>query len=224
MAVMDRVVTLKILKESFSKEFEEVVQFRALEGRSVLITFQNHEVRDTLIKGPWMERWFEKVKPWQGEPASLERFAWLSCMGIPLNSWNAKTFKRIGEVWGSLVLIEEETLKNFSFAKGKILIATEESLRIERWIQMEVHGVRYEVLVKEESSCVYPEEIWNEGRPSQKSAVANKTVEMVQVEGGRFSETWRREVEDDDIEIFYRVQPMREMGLVLTVEGPGLQR
>ncbi|KAG5544682.1 hypothetical protein RHGRI_017205 [Rhododendron griersonianum] len=161
-AVMSRVVPLQILKESFRKEHKEVVQFRALGGRSVLITFQSSEVLTTLIKGPWMERWFGTVKPWQGEPASIERFVCLSCFGIPLNSWNPETFKHIGEVWGYFIMLDEATLKDLSFAKGKILVATEETSRIDRWIQLEVHGVRYDVLVKEESSCVYPEEIGTE--------------------------------------------------------------
>ncbi|KAG5553592.1 hypothetical protein RHGRI_011472 [Rhododendron griersonianum] len=83
-AVMHRVVPLMTLKVSFGLETDKVAQFRALGGRSVLITFQSQEVRDELIKGPWMKRWFEVVKPWSGEPVSHERFVWLGCQGLPL--------------------------------------------------------------------------------------------------------------------------------------------
>lgn len=152
----------------------------------MLLTFQDSEVRDSLIKGPWMGRWFKMVKPWQGKPANLERFVWLSCSGVTLNSWNADTFRRIGEVWGYFISLDEETLKDPSFAKGKVLIATEEIARIERWIQVVVHGIRYEVLVKEETSSVNLDEV---------------LVEL-QMKGGRVAKLLELEleVEDDDVE------------------------
>ncbi|KAG5521008.1 hypothetical protein RHGRI_033528 [Rhododendron griersonianum] len=158
-AVMHRVVPLMTLKVSFGLETDKVAQFRALGGRSVLITFQSQEVRDELITGPWMKRWFEAVKPWSGEPASHERFVWLGCHGLPLNAWDNTTFKRIGEVWGHFISVHEDTLKSISFAQGKLLIATEEMSKIERWIQLVVKGVKYDVLVKEISSFVNPDEI-----------------------------------------------------------------
>ncbi|KAG5551834.1 hypothetical protein RHGRI_010063 [Rhododendron griersonianum] len=71
----------------------------------------------------------------------------------------------------------------------------------------------YEVLVKEESSCVYPEEIWKEAWPSHKSGVANKTGELVQEEGGRNPEAWRWEVEDDDMESFVQSSANERMGV-----------
>lgn len=92
-AVMHRVVPMMTLKVSFGMETDKIAQFRALGGRSVLITFQSQVVRDELIKDPWMKRWFETVKPWSGEPASHERFVWLGCQGLPLNAWDNTTFR-----------------------------------------------------------------------------------------------------------------------------------
>ncbi|KAG5560446.1 hypothetical protein RHGRI_003682 [Rhododendron griersonianum] len=97
-AVTNRVVSMSTLKVSFSKETDEVVQFRSLGGREVLVTFQSQDRRDTLTRHPWMKLWFASVKRWGGEPASLERFIWLRCRGVPLNGWNAKTFKQIGKI------------------------------------------------------------------------------------------------------------------------------
>lgn len=116
-AVMHRVVSMKTLKESFGPDTNRVVQFRSLGGRYVLITFQSAEVRDSIIEGQWMKLWFDNVKPWRGEPASLERFVWLSCKGLPLNAWNAQTFKSIAELWGCFIMVDEQTLKDLSFAE-----------------------------------------------------------------------------------------------------------
>lgn len=152
MAVMHRVVSMVTLNVSFSLETNRVAQFRSLGGRSILITFQSQEVRDSLIGGQWMKLWFDKVKPWRGEPTTLERFVWLNCTGVPLNVWNALTFKLIAEVWGSFIKVDEQTLKDLSFGEGRVLIATEENSTIDKWIQVEVMGVYYDVKVSEISS------------------------------------------------------------------------
>lgn len=99
-----------------------------------------------------MRLWFDKVTPWTGEPASLERLVWLSCKGVPLNVWNAHTFKLIAEVWGCFVKVDEQTLKDLSFDEGRVLVATEEYSSIDKWIQIEVAGVFYAVKVSEISS------------------------------------------------------------------------
>lgn len=98
--------------------------------------------------------------------------------------------------------MDEETLKDLSFAKGKVLIATEEPSRIDRWIQMEVHGVRYDVLVQEEASCVHPDEISKEVKPPQNSGEVIEKIEFLQMKGGKGSVMARGEVEDDDVESY----------------------
>lgn len=61
-AVMTRLVSMRALEVSFNLETDLMAQFRALGGRSVLITFQSQEVKGGLIEGPWMKRWFNKAK------------------------------------------------------------------------------------------------------------------------------------------------------------------
>ncbi|KAG5534965.1 hypothetical protein RHGRI_022921 [Rhododendron griersonianum] len=194
--VLRRVVSMMTLKESFGLEMDKDAQFRALGGRFVLGTFQSQEVRDALIQGPWMERWFEAAKPWSGEPASYERFAWLGCQGMPLNAWDYTSFKRIGELWGHFISVDEETLRDSYFAQGKILIATEEIQKIEQWVHLEVQGVKYDVLVKETSSFVNPDDF-----PSYKGQVDTNPVARVQTEVGHGGNAKGVEKEDDDVDI-----------------------
>ncbi|KAH7862699.1 hypothetical protein Vadar_008349 [Vaccinium darrowii] len=158
-AVMHNAVSMQSLKVSFKLETGFEAQFRSLGGRSVLITFQSPKDRDSLIKVLWMKRWFEDIKPWSDEAASLERFVWLSCQGMPLNTWTTKTFKQIGELWGYFILMEEETMREVSFDRGRILIATKENSKIEKWIKIDVGGILYDVKVTEESSFSNPDMI-----------------------------------------------------------------
>lgn len=97
-----------------------------------------------MIKRQWMKLWFASVKPWRREPACFERIVWHSCKGVPLNVWNAATFKLIAELWGSFIMLDESTLKDLSFVEGKVLVATEDIITIDKLIQIEVQGVSYD--------------------------------------------------------------------------------
>lgn len=83
----------------------------------------------------------------------------MSCRGVPINGWNSKAFQQIEESWGYFTKTDEVTLKDLSFAKGKVLVATKENHLIHRWIQLEVEGVVYDVEVTEDSTFVNPDEV-----------------------------------------------------------------
>lgn len=150
-----------------------------------------------------MNRWFIKIKAWQGELASLERFVWLSYLGIPLNAWNSTMFKRIGEVWGHFVKMDDETMRDTSFAKGKILIATEECKKIEKWIRVEVQGVNYEILVRENASFVSPYNFENLGEMEE--GVGFKKI-LVEKQGKGSKKLGPGEREEKDVEVESQVQ------------------
>lgn len=199
-AIMKRVIPLSTLRNSFSLETDLVVQIRSMGGRSVLITFQSSEIRNSIINKPVMERWFERIKPWQGEPASLERFVWLSCQGIPLNAWNADTFKTIGEIWGVFIRTDDETLRDKSFAKGRILIAMEEISPIQRWVHLVVQGEIYDILIREESSSESPDGIEAGDEVVVQVSIEKKTSKNLEVASTEPTMEERVEEGDDDVE------------------------
>ncbi|KAI8534926.1 hypothetical protein RHMOL_Rhmol10G0134500 [Rhododendron molle] len=112
-----------------------------------------------------------------------------------------------GEVWGHFILAHDDTLRSVSFAQGKLLIATEEMSKIERWIQLVVKGVKYDVLVKEISSFVNLDEV----------ADASPLIHsQVQVGNGLAAKGFSEE--DDDV-IVLQKRPTNEKGRV--GEGTG---
>ncbi|KAI8536289.1 hypothetical protein RHMOL_Rhmol10G0245900 [Rhododendron molle] len=82
----------------------------------------------------------------------MERFVWIACYGMPLNAWNVPSFRAIGSIWGCFIEVDNDTLKETSFAKGKILIATEKSNKIEGQVKLKVNGRIYSVRVEEEDT------------------------------------------------------------------------
>lgn len=88
--------------------------------------------------------------------ATTERFAWLSCYGVPLNAWDYNTFKSVGKKWGAFFSVDDSTLKLLSFSKAKVLIATNVDKKIDATVNLNVAGIIYVVKVIEEESCQVP--------------------------------------------------------------------
>ncbi|KAH7834573.1 hypothetical protein Vadar_017467 [Vaccinium darrowii] len=106
-------------------------------------------MRDEVIKERWLENWFEEIKPWNEDPAQIERFVWLECYGMPPNSWNVQSFKVIANKWGQFLKVDEDTLNGNSFDKGKLLIVIEIDKKIEDQVQILVNGDLRSRMVKE---------------------------------------------------------------------------
>ncbi|KAH7846149.1 hypothetical protein Vadar_010477 [Vaccinium darrowii] len=138
-----------VLKASEQANFPDVV-VKSLGGHSMILTFTSKEVRNLALTDSTLIDWFISLKPWNGESASLSRFVWLKCRGMPLQSWNVNTFKRIGDYCGVFINTDAETAFEQSYDIGRILISTDYQERIEEWINLVVNGKLYKVKIWEE--------------------------------------------------------------------------
>ncbi|KAI8568926.1 hypothetical protein RHMOL_Rhmol02G0238700 [Rhododendron molle] len=77
----------------------------------------------------------------------------MSC-GIGIEWLEAKIINHIsiGSIWGHFLEVDEETLKEVSFDKGRVLIATENTGKICDKIQVIVDGQAYTIRVEEEDN------------------------------------------------------------------------
>lgn len=150
-AKLRRIVSVQYLLEMFSKKVDNI-QIKSMGGRFLIITFLSDKVRDEVIKEKWLEYWFEELKPWTDEPAQIERFVWLGCYGMPLNVWNLSTFRTIGSRWGHFLEVDDNTLREVSFEKARLLVVTDETNKIEGQVHLNVNGKGYWIRVEEEES------------------------------------------------------------------------
>ncbi|KAH7844858.1 hypothetical protein Vadar_032408 [Vaccinium darrowii] len=102
-ATLLKMVSLLKITGDLRKNNYDNVQVRHMGGRFVLLTCANKDIRDKLIQEKWLQKWFGEVKQWNGEAASLERFALIDAdkdyiNGLPLDIWSLKTFKSNGEL------------------------------------------------------------------------------------------------------------------------------
>lgn len=140
------------LEKIFKQANNQVDKVRAIGGCYIIITCHSPEARDEIIKEKWISNWVEDIKPWNGEASVDERFAWISCYGMPLNGWSIPTFKLIGDCWGKFLQVDEKTSKEESFVRGRILIATEQVHKIMGTIELMILGKNYSVRIEEDES------------------------------------------------------------------------
>ncbi|KAF7143126.1 hypothetical protein RHSIM_Rhsim05G0075400 [Rhododendron simsii] len=147
-----RLCSVVEMEKIFKKEKISDVQIKAMGGRFLVLTFPSKEIRDEIIQQQWLLGWFDEVKPWDGEQAKRERFAWIACYGMPLNVWNVPSFRAIGSKWGHFIEVDENALREKSYEKGRLLIATDNFRKIEGIMQITVERKVYEIIVEEEET------------------------------------------------------------------------
>ncbi|KAI8570576.1 hypothetical protein RHMOL_Rhmol01G0045700 [Rhododendron molle] len=153
-ANLHKVTVTEDLEFEFKKEKVEGSLVRAMGARRVLITFRYKEMRDLTIKEKWLSRWFGEIKPWSDEVASFERIVWVICLGVPLNVWSVDTLKKIGDIYGEVLSVDEDIMEMTSFANGRILIATVKD-SIDEWINIQANNSEFRERVQVDTT--FPE-------------------------------------------------------------------
>ncbi|XP_057487415.1 uncharacterized protein LOC130773499 isoform X1 [Actinidia eriantha] len=133
---------------------QEHVLVRHMGGDMVVLTFKDLEERESMFnegKMAWLKDWFVESSKWESTKSNpCSRLVWLNCYGIPLHLWNLQTFSEIGKIWGEIIMIAEETLKNLSFAVGKVLISTTVMDSIKKTVELDNNGSLTQIRVMEE--------------------------------------------------------------------------
>ncbi|CAL5364047.1 unnamed protein product [Camellia sinensis] len=98
------------------------IQARDGGGKDIVVTFESVESMKENLKlmEKWIHEWCESIKKWkQGMAIEQERLVWLTCYGVPLNLWSSNTFMNIGELWGEVIGIDDDTSRMHSLHSGK---------------------------------------------------------------------------------------------------------
>ncbi|KAL7174120.1 hypothetical protein ACSBR2_033388 [Camellia fascicularis] len=145
------------VKNELIKREEHNVVVREGGGRDVYLSFPSKE--DLLGKKSmvmeWFHHWCEYITVWSpGLYLQQQRQVWISCLGIPPNLWSSNTFKRIGSIWGEVVLLDGAIGAPKSFTIGKFKLVTAVMDLINTSINLECKGRVYPIRVFEEHFAV----------------------------------------------------------------------
>ncbi|GAB2284586.1 hypothetical protein Dimus_019043 [Dionaea muscipula] len=107
----------------FLIDSSEFVTVRRMGNKQALLTFQTVALMKQFIADHSKSgnQWFTSISPWSVESScSFGREVWLSCYGNLIHAWNSSTFTAIGQYWGEVIQLEEDTVKSIRFDVGKV--------------------------------------------------------------------------------------------------------
>ncbi|KAK8713373.1 hypothetical protein V6N13_148593 [Hibiscus sabdariffa] len=131
---------------------ENVIGVRVLRlsESSVLLIFDDVEVRSHVLERDVLWIWFDRVVKWsEAESAMLNRRVWVSVFGVPIHVWMSDTFEQLVSHWGSVIQVAEETVEPSSFDKGRVLIETKFLERIEKCVELCLESRVFPVRINE---------------------------------------------------------------------------
>ncbi|KAL7184005.1 hypothetical protein ACSBR2_026222 [Camellia fascicularis] len=94
----------------------------------------------------------EEIEWESGMHFQQERYAWISCYGVPLNLWNSDTFRKIDRLWGEVIHLDRDLCNPTSFCCGKVKIVTNVMELINTSLNLKCRGRIYPIRVCEEQS------------------------------------------------------------------------
>ncbi|CAL5381885.1 unnamed protein product [Camellia sinensis] len=124
-------------------------------GRMVYITFNSEDDMKTKVQemSEWIYDWCEMFTSWEkGMRMDNERLVWLNCYGVPHSLWNSKTYQKLGELWGELVVLDENITNMVSLNCGRIQICTSQLEKIDHMVLPECRGNSYPIRVVEDNN------------------------------------------------------------------------
>ncbi|KAK8607167.1 hypothetical protein V6N13_052911 [Hibiscus sabdariffa] len=133
-------------------------------GSLVIVCFDS----ELLVNNAWNDKakvldlWFEFIEPLVSSESNERVKLWLILEEVPLRIWHESFFSRIGNMWGSLIRIEEETLLSDRFNRAKMLILVQKKTYIPTSLVVTVDRKKFKVVVSMEN---FEEEmVWIDGR------------------------------------------------------------
>ncbi|GAB2290110.1 hypothetical protein Dimus_024398, partial [Dionaea muscipula] len=140
---------------SFMENSEGNFNILRMGGKKVLITFSSEMEMNAFIDQHNQQKLyrFDSVAPWfVGTEYSFGREVWLSCYGVHVHAWNVSTFCSIGNVWGEVVMVQDDTAKCARFDVGKIKVLTHNMSVINQELKLMVGSKMFGIRVAEEQA------------------------------------------------------------------------
>ncbi|KAK8690209.1 hypothetical protein V6N13_088910 [Hibiscus sabdariffa] len=136
---MEIVCSIRSLEEILQGWGFGELRIKSMGGRQFLIEFKDQELFDFLLEQKWsyLLEVFTEVEPWSELIHLPEIITWVQAEGIPLHCWNKITFKRIDEIWGTLLAMGENANQSLDGEKVTLLISTNQRSNLDGVLELE---------------------------------------------------------------------------------------
>ena len=131
------------------------IQIRMLSCCKFLITLPSTTLmEDCLRNHEELDKWFKHTEKWSLSEQADSRRVWLEVFGVPPHGWTEDNFRKIAEVWGRLICLDQLADKTENFESVKMFIVTYQLHRIKADVLLQIDDAGYRVVVSEMGTFV----------------------------------------------------------------------
>ncbi|GJV12046.1 RNA-directed DNA polymerase, eukaryota, reverse transcriptase zinc-binding domain protein [Tanacetum coccineum] len=141
------VETMSSLYRLCREEGFDEIKIHHIGGLWLWLHFQNVETCNTFKNNNNLKSFFSLIKPVSKNFYVDERMVWVEISGLPLCAWGSNAFKKVASSVGRFMFFENDNSEAMSL--GRVCVATRQKSFISEGVQVTVHGVDYDVQVKE---------------------------------------------------------------------------
>ena len=90
---------------------------------------------------------FYEIRPWSVREWSHSRKVWIECLGLHPFAWSVSNIQAIGEAWGSVIRLEEDTVSGKCVGNARICIDSYQKSFIKGWLTLDMGELKCDIYI-----------------------------------------------------------------------------
>ncbi|KAG6735302.1 hypothetical protein POTOM_022361 [Populus tomentosa] len=139
------------LEHMVLKTVKKAIGFRFLGASQAVITFTDSETMEKELtnSSSALANYFSSIKPWKREVKAVDRFVWVSIMGLPLIGWNRRCIESMVEDAGKMIGYDITSVSQGSLMGVKVLLCTTSFTTLNKQLSLILDGEKFDISVME---------------------------------------------------------------------------
>jgi len=139
------------LEHMVLKTVKKAIGFRFLGASQAVITFTDKATmeKELINSCSALANYFSSIKPWKREVKAVDRFAWVSILGLPLIGWNRRCIEFMVEDVGKMIGYDITSVSQGSLMGVKVLLSTTSFTTLNNQLSLILDGEEFDISVME---------------------------------------------------------------------------
>ncbi|KAG6737121.1 hypothetical protein POTOM_059884 [Populus tomentosa] len=139
------------LEHMVLKTVKKAIGFRFLGASQAVITFTYKETMEKeLINSNFaLVNYFSSIKSWKREVKAVDRFVWVSILGLPLIGWNRRCIESMVEDADKMIGYDITSVSQGSLMGVKVLLCTTSFKTLNKQLSLILDGEEFDISVME---------------------------------------------------------------------------
>lgn len=138
------------LKSKIVQTGVPITGMKSISPNKFLLYFDNLlDLNSAIDESGTLWKIFDDVRKWSEGEMFSDRCVWIECFGIPSKYWSVENVKKIGEQWGPVICLDEETKSMNCITQARMLVWTNAQNKIEAHVRLVTDQGGFDVWVKE---------------------------------------------------------------------------